>query len=116
MRKTVRIQAAQHVANHLIPAETALDHALMSVALLTTAVVTARLDANLSAITGHQAIARIGQVTTLLTQARTELVHAHEDLAQAKINIGLRETSFGDLMGCPPAASSNDSNVVPIAA
>lgn len=116
MKKAIRTQAAQHVANHLIPAETALDHALMSVAALTSALVTARLDASLSASTGHEAFTHIGTATTLLTQARSELIHAHKDLAQAKIDIGLREVSFGNLMGCPSAFAEPSTNLMSIVA
>lgn len=115
MRKAVRTKVAQNVADHLIPAEIALDEAMLSVAALTNAVISGRLEANLSAVTAHEAISRIGKVTVLLAQARGELVDAHSHLAQAKIDIGLREVSFGAMGGCPNGSADAD-NVVSIAA
>jgi hypothetical protein len=112
MRKAIRTQVAQNVADHLIPAEAALDEALMSVTQLTNAIISARLEANLAACTAHGAIACMGNVTNLLTQARGELVDAHAHLAKAKKEIGLREVSFGSSGGCPPSAAEGDGAVI----
>ena len=116
MRKAIRTQVAQNVANHLIPAEAALDEALMSVTQLTNAIISARLEANLAASTAHNAIACMGSVTNLLTQARGELVDAHAHLAHAKVEIGLREVSFGSSGGCPNGSADEKTNVMSLVA
>ena len=115
MRKTVRTRAAQQVANHLIPAEAALDEALSSVVRLIGTTIEARLDANLPVSCDHKAIIGMNKVVGLITQARTEIVEVHAELAIAKTQIGLREVSFGAGGGCPPMRAEGDSNVVSIA-
>ncbi len=96
-----RIAAATNVATHLIEAERAMDIALEKVALLTAAMSSSRLAANISAVTAHTAIARITTATQFLGQARSEVAISHIELNAAKTEIGLREMSFGGGMGCP---------------
>jgi hypothetical protein len=111
MRKE-RIAAATNVAEHLIDAERAMDQALEKVALLTAAMSSSRLAANISAVTAHGAIMRITTATQFLGQARSEIALGHIELNTAKAEIGLREMNFGGAMGCPDRAHEEDAHTV----
>jgi hypothetical protein len=111
MRKE-RIAAATNVATHLIAAERAMDEALEKVALLTAAMSSSRLAANISAVTAHGAITRITTATQFLGQARSEIAISHIELNAAKAEIGLREMNFGGGMGCPEGDVFYDSKVL----
>ncbi len=115
MRKQ-RIEAATNVASHLIEAERAMDEALAKVALLTAAMSTSRLSANVSAVTGHEAFIRVTTATQFIGQARSELARSHIDLNAVKTELGMRELSFGGLMGCPEHAVEADTSVVKLRA
>ena len=115
MRKIVRTRAAKQIADQLIPAETALDQALISVSRLIETSINARSDAQLPISCGHQAIKGMSSVINLITRAREEMVEVHADLAETKILIGLREVSFGDSGGCPPVNAENTLSVVSLA-
>lgn len=111
MRKE-RIAAVATVTTHLIDAERALDQALEKVALLTAAMSSARISANLSAVTAHEAFTRVTTATQFVGQARSQLALSHIDLNAAKTEIGLREVNFGGGMGCPPLAEVSGNEVV----
>jgi hypothetical protein len=115
MRKDLRTNAATKVAAHLIPAETAIDEAVAKVASLIGTMLTARLEANLPMSTGQSAIDAMTAAMTMMISARSKVIESHGELARAKVEIGLRTVSFGD-MGCPPIIAEIESNVVPIAA
>jgi hypothetical protein len=106
MRKE-RIAAATNVATHLIAAERAMDEALEKVALLTAAMSSSRLAANISAVTAHSAITRVTTATQFLGQARSEIAISHIELNEAKAAIGLREMNFGGLVRCPDDEKSD---------
>jgi hypothetical protein len=110
MRKE-RIAAATNVAVHLIDAEHALDMALEKVALLTAAITSSRIAANVSAVTAYGAVARITNATQFLGQARSEIAVSHIELNAAKTEIGLREMSFGGGFDCPEGSEKADKVV-----
>jgi hypothetical protein len=112
-----RVRAAKIVADHLGPAEADIDSAMTSLAALTTALLTARAEANLSHCIGQEAFNNVGEATALLFQVRSKIVDAHQCLHQVQKDIGLRETSFGP---CQPwlleaPATAAQSNIVAIA-
>lgn len=111
MRKE-RIAAVTNVTTHLIEAERSLDEALQKVAMLTVAMSSSRLSANLSAVTAHGAFTRITTATQFVGQARSELALSHIELNAAKAEIGLREMNFGGGMGCPPLKFEDENDVV----
>jgi hypothetical protein len=120
MRKEIRTRAATKVASQLIPTEAAIDHAVAQISALTTAMLSARVEAELSAVVGQHAFDHIGEATRMLFQARSHIVQAHQHLAETKIEIGLRTVSFGSASGCPPMPMTGSlvemDNVVRIAA
>jgi hypothetical protein len=91
-----RKEAAMKVARSLWAAEDALDAALAKAAELSGALVSARVDANLSAIVAQDAFEGAAAALATITRARGELVETHRRLTAAKIQIGLRSLAVGD--------------------
>jgi hypothetical protein len=100
-----RIAAAQSVADCLFEFEKALDEAFALGSALSSRIVTARLEARLSAVLGQDAIEGSVRTLALLGDARRELVGTHRHLKSCADQIGLREVSFGDLLKPPKAAA-----------
>ena len=91
-----RRNAAIKVAESLWAAEEAIDAALARAAELNGHMVTARTDANLSALVGHDAFEVSAAAFAALARARSESVVTNKRLSEAKIQIGLRTLSMGD--------------------
>ena len=116
MRKHIRTTAALKVAQELIPAETAVDEALIRLSSLQSAMLSARLDANLAVSVGQPALTALNEAMTMMMNARERVVETHRHLALAKDQIGLRTLGFGD-PGCPDnKAESDESNVISLVA
>ena len=113
-----RVRAATMVAQQLAPAEADIDTAMTSLAALTTAMLAARADANLSPCVAQDAFDDIGEATALLFKARSKVIDAHHSLHQAQTDIGLRELSFGPSQGMLAASADlpQQSNVIAMAA
>jgi len=90
-----RRDAAMKVAQSLFAAEDAIDAALARAAELNAAIVTARSDANLSAIVGHDAFELTASAFAALARARCDIIESHKRLDEAKTQIGLRVMSVG---------------------
>ncbi len=112
-----RVRAASMVARQLTPAEADIDTAMTSLAALTTAMLAARADANLSPCVAQDAFDNIGEATALLFKVRSKVIDAHHSLHQAQTDIGLREVSFGPSQGMLTASADfpMQSNVIAIA-
>lgn len=91
-----RRNAAIKVAESLWAAEAAIDAALARAAELNGNMVTARADANLSALVGHDAFEVSAAAFAALARARSDIVETHKRLSATKIQIGLRTLSMGD--------------------
>lgn len=91
-----RRDAAAKVAESLFAAEDAIDAALARAAELSTAIVTARKDANLSAIVGQEAFEVAASAFASIARARGDIVEAHKRLSETQIQIGLGAIAFGD--------------------
>jgi hypothetical protein len=91
-----RRDAAMKVAESLFAAEDAIDSALARAAELSTAIVTARKDANLSAIVGQEALEVAAAAFASIARARGDIVEAHKRLGETQIQIGLGAIAFGD--------------------
>jgi hypothetical protein len=98
-----RRAAAVKVAESLFAAEEAIDAALARAAELNAALVTARTEANLSALVGQDAFEMTASSFAALARARSDIVEAHKRLSEAKVQVGLRIMSVGEL-GKPPVA------------
>lgn len=97
-----RRAAAIKVAESLWAAEAAIDAALARAAELNGNMVTARTDANLSALVGQDAFEVSAAAFAALARARSDIVETHKRLSEAKIQIGLRTVSMGDGPEKPP--------------
>src|SRR3954468_3980700 len=81
---------AERLANHLFTTEEAVDTTLALMGDLIAAMPRARLEAGLSAGVGQQAVDRVLGPASGMASARRSLIAAHEALADAKDQIGLR--------------------------
>lgn len=99
-----RRTAAIKVAESLWATEAAIDAALARAAELNGNMVTARSEANLSALVGQDAFEVSAAAFAALARARCDIVETHKRLSEAKIQIGLRTVSIGET-GKPPEAS-----------
>lgn len=99
-----RKDAAQYVADRLIAAELAIDSALTCTAELSGSIPKARIDANLTAEIGQEALEQASQTLVSLVAARRCIINTHRELAHTKDQIGLREVALGGLMDKPPMA------------
>jgi len=93
---TKRRDAAMKVAESLWAAEDAIDAAFARAAELSGALVSARSQADLSAIVGQDAFEGAAAALCTLAKARGELVETHRRLTDAKNQIGLRAVAIGD--------------------
>lgn len=96
-----RRDAALKVAESLFAAEDAIDAALARVAELNGSLVTARIEAELSAIVGQEVIEMAAATFAALAKARADIVETHNRLSETKAQIGLRTVGVGEL-GKPP--------------
>ena len=92
---TQRLAAIDHVAAAFLPAEIATDAAALEVARTVAAIMEARQDANLPFGTGLQALARISRASTLLIEARQELIRAYALLDRIPGDIGVPVHGYG---------------------
>jgi hypothetical protein len=104
---TKRRDAAVRVVESLYAAEDAIDAALARAAELNGTLVTARTDAQLSALVGHEAFEGAAAVFAALARARTDIVETHRRLSETKIQVGLRTVSIGDSVPKPSAQASH---------
>jgi hypothetical protein len=98
-----RRAAAMKVAESLFAVEEAIDLALARAAELTSTMVSARLDAKLSAIVAQDAFEGSASTVAALVRARADIVATHKKLSESQVQIGLGTVSFGD-NGKPPVA------------
>ncbi|HEX8194422.1 MAG TPA: hypothetical protein VF552_16150 [Allosphingosinicella sp.] len=101
-----RRDAAMKVADSLYAAEAAIDAALARAAELNTTLVTARIDAKLSAVVGQGAFEGAAAAFAALARARAEIVETHNRLDETRVRIGLRTLMTGDPGGKEPSAAA----------
>ena len=100
-----RRNAAIKVAESLIAAEYAIDAALARAAELSGTIVTARTDANLSALVGHEAFEVSASAFAALARARCDIVETHKRLSETRNRVGLRTFDIG---GLPPKEDESE--------
>ncbi|MEA3043142.1 MAG: hypothetical protein QOH47_980 [Sphingomonadales bacterium] len=109
-----RRDAAHKVATGLFAVEKAINEALTRAAELNAMMPGAQLEAQLSTVVGQEAFDGAAAVFASLAKARRQVVRTHQAMDQARTQIGLRTTSFGDGTQKPPlfpAGVSNDEGV-----
>jgi hypothetical protein len=103
MLKT-RLRAAEKVAEQLIPTEANIDSAIASLMSLSTTLMTAHEEANLSRMVSREAFDSLGEAVALMFQVRGKLLETHNRLTATREQIGLRTVGFGAWQSCPPMA------------
>ena len=86
---------AQRVANKLFATENAIDAAILEATQLLGGMIEARQEIGFSAVLGSDAAAKIGAALSALTEARGAVVHAHNELAETKLRLGIRTKLAG---------------------
>lgn len=99
-----RLTAARRIAQALIPSEADIETAIASTAQLIGTIVQARAETNLPVSMGQDSLAALSATMSALVEARGNIAAAHEGLAQARVDAGLRAYGMGDVSECPPSA------------
>ncbi len=97
-----RREAAQGIADRLMEAERSIDAAIAAVADLNGYMPMARTRLNIAACIGHDAIEAAAGSFSALIRARAQMIAAHNELAETKIQVGLREMAMGGLVDKTP--------------
>ncbi len=97
-------------AQQLITAENAVENALCEVAHLAGNLGRMRIDSNLSAVLGQDAMSAVAEAITLLTGARGAMVRAHGHLNDVKTKIGCGAVLDGGLQDKGDNDPVNPSN------
>jgi hypothetical protein len=92
-----RIDAARAGAQKLMLAEAAIDAALRETAELMGLLPSLRLQANLSAVIGQDAVDDLGQTLSHILAARRTIVSAHGGLQIVREQIGCKWVSVGEV-------------------
>jgi hypothetical protein len=96
-----RQAVAQKVADRLYALENAIDVALTRAAELNASMPEARGEARLPAMIGQDAFDKAAEAFTSLVRARRQVIETHHSLDEARVQMGLREVSGGDLIPKP---------------
>lgn len=110
-----RRNAAQNLAERLFAAEQALDTAICKTADLIGYMPIARMNANLSAVVGQDAISEAAETLSAMVGARGRLVATHNRLAETRDQIGLQAMAMGSGDMKPPlVARERDEKIMNI--
>lgn len=110
-----RHNAAKAVAEDLYKFEKALDDAFALGAQLSSRMVTARMEARLSAVIGQDALEGMVRTLSMMANARRELVETHHQLKSVADDIGVRTVGWGDFVK-PPEEDSVDPRKLQVVA
>ena len=102
-----RLVAAERIAAELHDAENAIDQAIVKIAKLAATLPIARIDTNMSAIVGQEAVAKVTQAVAAAGQVRQMMTEAHYALGETQKQVGLGTRMFGAGVNKPPSASRN---------
>lgn len=103
-----RLSAARKVAVSLFEAEREIDSAVASTAGLLKRAVEARVEANLPAVMGQDALDALGEAVTSLLRSRRQVVAAHQGFEVAKDQMGLKTLAWGDQFPKPPIGETDE--------
>lgn len=90
-----KVFVAQRVATKLFATENAVDAAMVETAELMADLLKARKDLGVSAVVGDRASAKLAEAMTALSEARSAMVDAHNELNDVKLRIGVRTKMIG---------------------
>src|SRR3954468_12109572 len=110
-----RRDAAIKVADRLFAVEEAIDLALARAAELNQTMVTARTEAELSALVGQEAFEVAAATFAALARARGEIVETQRRLSNTESQVGLRTFAFGDEVPKPATGVLDDRHLHAVA-
>jgi hypothetical protein len=90
-----KVFVAQRVATKLFASENAVDAAMVETAELMADLLKARKDLGVSTVVGDRAAAKLAEAMTALSEARSAMVDAHNELNDVKLRIGVRTKMIG---------------------
>jgi hypothetical protein len=99
-----RLIAARRIAEALVPSEADIETAIASTAQLMGTIAQARAEARVPISLCQDSLTALSATMTSLVQARGSISAAHEGLARARVEVGLRAYGMGDVSDCPPSA------------
>jgi hypothetical protein len=111
-----RRDAAMKVAESLYAMEKAVDEALARAAEFHGTLISARTEANVSALVAHDAFEVAASAFASLARARCDIVETHNRLSEAQIQIGLRTFAFGDSLPKPGVEGRQGSSHLQVVA
>ena len=85
-----KVFVAQRVAKKLFATESAVDGALVEAAELMSEMLKARQDVNTSLVFADDVQVKMVEAIQALGEARTAMVGAHNELAEAQLRLGIR--------------------------
>ena len=100
-----RVVAAQRIAADLHDAENAIDEAIVKIARLAATLPTARIETNMSAIVGQEAVGKVTPAIAAAGAVRQMLTEAHLALSDTQKQVGLGARMFGAGMNKPPSGN-----------
>jgi hypothetical protein len=84
--------------------ESAIDHAILAIANLTSTLVSARLETGVAPSTGQSALVRLAKAQCNLVSVSSDMLRVHGELRKVQ-----REVCLPDLIpGCPEEGSANE--------
>lgn len=92
-----KIEVLHTVAEELFATERAIDDAIAQATDMVAAMIQGRRDANLSAVVGAEAQAKVMEAIAALGAARTAVVASHAELARVQRVIGLSHVAVGPM-------------------
>lgn len=90
-----KVFVAQRVATKLFASENAVDTAMVETAELMADLLKARKDLGISAVVGDRAASKLAQAMSALSEARSAMVDAHNELNEVKLRMGVRTKLSG---------------------
>lgn len=91
-----KVFVAQRVAKKLLSTEAAVDGALAEAAELMSVMLAARKDVNTSLVFADASQVKLMEAMKALSEARTAMVAVHNELAEAKLRLGIRTRMDGE--------------------
>jgi dGTP triphosphohydrolase len=90
-----RVAAAHKIATDLHAAEDAIDQAIIKLAQLASTLPIARIETNMSAVVGQDAVSKVTQAVAAAGQVRQMVTDAHAALSETQREVGLGARMFG---------------------
>lgn len=90
-----KVFVVQRVASKLFASEKAVDTAMVETAELMADMLKSRQDLGLSAVVGDRAASKLAEAMAALSEARSAMVEAHNELNDVKLRIGVRTKMVG---------------------